>query len=143
MTDLRVLTVRAPWSAFIAAGSKLTENRTWMTNHRGLIAIHAASAGDWNGFKHPAATEAVVAAARPWIDVRGAYVALAEIDDCHPYSAGCCTSPWADRDGDVWHWTLANVRPLATPIPARGRLGLWPANPHAIEQINAQMEVAR
>lgn len=32
-------------------------------------------------------------------------------------------SPWAM--GDHHHLVLANPRPLATPVPAKGRLGLW------------------
>ena len=32
-------------------------------------------------------------------------------------------SPWAM--GDHYHLALANPRPLATPVPAKGRLGLW------------------
>lgn len=143
LLEFRVLTVRPPWSAFIAAGQKLTENRVWQTHHRGLIAIHAASVGDWNGFKHPAAADRVVAAASPWLDVKGAIVALAEIDDCHPFQAGCCSSPWADRDGGVWHWVLADVRPLPTPFYVKGRLGLWRPTMNTIERVSAQFEVAR
>ena len=32
-------------------------------------------------------------------------------------------SPWAAPD--AWHLVLANPRPLAVPIPYKGRLGLW------------------
>ena len=32
-------------------------------------------------------------------------------------------SPWALAEN--WHLVLANPRPLPTPIPVRGRLGLW------------------
>ena len=50
-------------------------------------------------------------------------------DDCmHPTylvppggSTGC--SPWAVRG--QWHIELGDVRPLADPVPCRGRLGLW------------------
>ena len=34
-----------------------------------------------------------------------------------------CSPRWAEPD--VWHWQAANPMPLATPIPAKGRLGLW------------------
>lgn len=143
LLDFRVLTVRPPWSAFIAAGQKLTENRTWKTNYRGLVAIHAAATGDWNGFKHSAADTRVVAAASPWLDVKGAIIAVATLDDCHPYQADCCTSRWADRDGGVWHWTLADVRPLPSPFYVKGWLGLWSPTMNTIERVSAQFEVAR
>lgn len=143
LLDFRVLTVRPPWSAFIAAGVKPVENRTWRTYYRGLVAIHAAASGDWAGFKHAAATEDVVSAASPWIHVKGAIVALATLDDCHPFQADCCTSPWADRDGGVWHWSLNDVRPLPNPYWVKGRLGLWTPTTHTIERVSAQFEVAQ
>lgn len=44
---------------------------------------------------------------------------------CRCGAPGPC-SQWADVwDDDVFHWTLANPRPLEAPIPATGRLGLW------------------
>jgi len=137
--EIRALTVRPPWSAFIASIVKSVENRTWATKYRGLLAIHAGVTGDRSGFAHPAATGAVRLAALPWINVRGAVVAVARIDDCHPREAGCCVSPWAERTDGVWHWQLADIRPLFSPIAAVGRLGLWIPSPELTEQINAQM----
>jgi hypothetical protein len=32
-------------------------------------------------------------------------------------------SRWAEPD--AWHWTLADPRPIARPVPAKGMLGLW------------------
>lgn len=39
---MKALTIWEPWAFAIALGSKLIENRTWFTNHRGALAIHAA-----------------------------------------------------------------------------------------------------
>jgi hypothetical protein len=36
-------------------------------------------------------------------------------------------SRWAQPD--TWHWTLADPQPLDTPVPAKGRLGLWTLEP--------------
>jgi hypothetical protein len=137
--DFRVLTVRPPWSAFITAQAKTVENRTWQTHYRGLLAIHAGVTGDRMAFSHPAASQAVRVSASRWIEVRGAIVALADLVDCHPLQPGCCSSQWADRDGGVFHWSLANVRPLPTPVPAKGRLGLWIPDPDVAEQVTAQL----
>ncbi|MBK8211826.1 MAG: ASCH domain-containing protein [Rhodospirillales bacterium] len=80
---------------------------------------------------------------------RGAIVARCELVDCvltWPHWAA--VEPWftATRGEQYWHvppaagsderafgdytpgrhaWLLADARPLATPIPARGQLGLW------------------
>jgi ASCH domain len=40
---VKVLTVRQPWAHLIVAGLKTIENRTWRTNYRGPLYIHAAS----------------------------------------------------------------------------------------------------
>jgi len=113
-TALKVLTIRQPWAEAIVWQTKRTENRTWKTNHRGPLAIHAGAGYDrWAiiyGLEH---------------DVRSAIVGVAEITDCHwaDWGARCC-GPWGDEH--VWHWTLANVQRLAAPVPCHpGRLGLW------------------
>lgn len=45
-------------------------------------------------------------------------------------------SRWAEPD--AYHWTLAEPRPLATPVPAKGRLGLWTPD----DDLTAQLEQA-
>src|SRR5687767_9624159 len=40
---LMCLSVRQPWAELIVAGRKRVENRTWKTNHRGLLGIHASA----------------------------------------------------------------------------------------------------
>lgn len=39
----KVLTVRQPWASLIISGQKAIENRTWITNYRGPLYIHAGS----------------------------------------------------------------------------------------------------
>ena len=79
----------------------------------------------------------------------GAIVATCELVDCvQTWPRWAAVEPWftATQGGQYWHvppaeggrerafgdytpgryaWLLADVRPLATPIPARGALGLW------------------
>jgi len=43
MRTYKVLTVRQPWAHLIIDGTKTVENRTWKTDYRGPIAIHAAA----------------------------------------------------------------------------------------------------
>jgi hypothetical protein len=40
------LSVRNPWAWAILAGLKRVENRSWPTNHRGLLVIHIARTVD-------------------------------------------------------------------------------------------------
>lgn len=40
---MKALTIRQPWAWAICAGFKTVENRTWLTNYRGELAIHAGT----------------------------------------------------------------------------------------------------
>ena len=42
----RVLSLKQPWAALLAAGRKTIEIRRWQTAHRGLVLIHAARIPD-------------------------------------------------------------------------------------------------
>ena len=41
LSELRVITLKQPWAHFIVHGSKDIENRSWSTNYRGWLVIHA------------------------------------------------------------------------------------------------------
>ena len=45
MTDrLKCLAIRQPWAWAVCSGAKDVENRTWMTEHRGPLAIQSSVA---------------------------------------------------------------------------------------------------
>jgi hypothetical protein len=142
---MRALTVRPPWSWAIACGGKTVENRGWPARYRGLIAIHGGARSRWDpdGQESPLIREAWAARARSrpeahnsicvlkkttdWMAF-GAVVAVAELTACHrPMECWTLTedmcSDWA-AEGQ-FHWVLANIRPLAEPVPCKGALGLW------------------
>lgn len=122
---MKVLTIRQPWAQLIANGVKDVENRTWRTGVRGRIAIHASAAETSKGD--------ILAACRvlrqcgmrdeaSWIAwtmfPRAAIIATAELVDCVVTS----DSPWFTGP---YGFELRNVKKLATPIPAKGKLGFW------------------
>ncbi len=39
---MKALTLTQPWASLVAVGAKRIETRSWETNYRGTIAIHAA-----------------------------------------------------------------------------------------------------
>jgi len=141
---IRVLTVRQPWAWAIVRGGKDVENRSQNIAgaYRGLVAIHAALASDEGlpGVPSPALLEAAQRGALEtagaweasyWTDDRGAIVGVVDLVDVHRAELHATAardlvagwSPWAERN--AWHLVLANPRPFADPVPARGRLGLW------------------
>ena len=40
---MKAITIKQPWASLIATGLKDIENRSWKTNYRGRVLIHAAA----------------------------------------------------------------------------------------------------
>lgn len=141
---MRCLSLTQPWATLVAVGAKRIETRSWTTPYRGPLAIHASK-----GFPTWAREmceawpfdEALAAAGiTSWKDLpTGVIVATCTLIGCVP------TGRIQERTGGVWPrfplteqemafgdytsgrwaWLLDDVRPLVTPIPAKGSLGLW------------------
>ena len=166
---MKALTIWQPWASLIAGGAKQYETRSWATQYRGPIAIHAA-AKDPN--KLPgAAKEELERAVRelfnaekykssPWRWLpTGAVIATAELvsvwrivynvkmdveeareypiigermaEDKHetvsydyfvPSKKEIALGDWTPGR---YAWKLANVKILQSPIPVKGKQGLW------------------
>jgi hypothetical protein len=162
-----VLTIRNPWCWAIVHGGKRIENRSWNTNYRGPLWLHAGARSRWD----PAGAEfrplrnawgryLLEQAGWPGLpetDIKlgrrttlmpfGAVAALAEVTGCH-HATGCPTSggegtpwpmctPWSARG--QFHIELANVRPLADPVPCKGMLGLWRLPEDVEKAVRAQL----
>lgn len=139
MQTMKCLSIRQPWASLIMGAGKQhnttmfqlpkdVENRTWGTGYRGRILIHAAQSLD----KDHDLFLAMVAS--DYLDgalPRGALLGTAEIVDCHQQrhsvdgAPPCCRSLWAVRVSGYWHWMLRNPVPFASPVPYKGRLGLF------------------
>ena len=163
---LRALTIRQPWAWAIAAGFKKVENRGWLPSYRGLVAIHSGLTVDHSsrGFPDSAAAEAldqIGGRNNCWNPAQhlagtpghtllalGAIIAVGELVDAHPAELWCWSScsPWGDvryNGRTARHLVLANVRPLATPIPCRGALGLWTPPDNVAARICRDQEADR
>lgn len=104
----RVLTIRQPWASAIIYAGKDVENRSWTTSYRGRVYIHAGMRLD---------PEDVLPDGVPV--PRGAIIGHVELVNIVTDSA----SRWAEPG--QYHWLLAIPVALTSPVPARGRLGLW------------------
>ncbi|KXG09931.1 hypothetical protein AT864_01491 [Anoxybacillus sp. P3H1B] len=47
---MKAITIKQPWATLIALGEKKFETRSWKTNYRGKIAIHAGKTIDYEAF---------------------------------------------------------------------------------------------
>lgn len=128
---VRGLSVRQPWAHCITTGSKTIENRKWATDYRGRLLIHASRTVDEAAVRHPLVPQALAGCRRLPM---GAVVAVADLIDCHRCGTAC--TPWAQPE--MHHWVLDRIRPLAHPVPCRGRLQLWHPSRTVLDAIRDQ-----
>lgn len=119
---MKAITIKQPWASLIVAGLKDIENRSWKTNFRGRVLIHAGKARE-KQFGIPKklfADDAVYSVIDSKELPQGAIIGSVEIVDCvknHP-------SLWA-IEGD-WNWVLANPVMFPQPITGvKGKLSFW------------------
>ncbi|MER6076109.1 hypothetical protein ABT187_46715 [Streptomyces sp. NPDC001817] len=132
LTPIRCLTIQPPWSDLIAIGNdrvaKRIENRVWSTQWRGTLLIHAGSEVD------PRAL--ALAAVRETLDddyelERGSVVAIADLAGIHADDGKC--TPWSQEG--CFHWELARVQRLTTPVQAHGAQRLWKPTQNLLRRI--------
>jgi activating signal cointegrator 1 len=120
---MKALTVREPWATLIARGIKAIENRSWPTDYRGPLAIHAAKTPptflreDLEALEEMGVTPADM--------TYGAVIAVAELVDCIPIHKAPAELRNDQFAEGPFLWILKDVRRLDTPIPWKGALGLW------------------
>lgn len=138
---MKAITIWQPWAGAVAAGIKQNETRSWKTNYRGPIAIHAAQQMIQIGWARYAGMEAKEVICRrmklPKIFngtnffPSGVILATAELVDCIRITPEYISTLTEDEIalGDYslgrYAWRLANVKKLPEPMPAKGRQGLW------------------
>lgn len=128
---MKAITVQQPWAWCIAAGHKKVENRTWVTSYRGPLAIHAGKSVDTASIDM---VKGILVELRviPDMDTRvpdehlkatGAVVAVVDLVGICTDSCRCYCGVFGAIGQN--HWRFKNIRPLADPVPARGKQGLW------------------
>ena len=127
---MKALSIHQPWAWAILHAGKNVENRSWRTNHRGPLLIHAArsrasydrqDAALWPrryGVELPAWEALTI----------GAIIGVVDVVDCVPVGPGGTLglrgeSAWA-LEG-YFGWVLANPRPFAKAISRRGAQTLF------------------
>ena len=122
---MKVLTIKEPWASLIIDGYKNYEFRSWKTNYRGKILIHAGMNIEKDILKRFEDYNIVCS--------RGEIIGEAELLDCilvdeklnkeliniNPLVYG--------RSNHVgkYAWKLGNIKKYKRKIPVKGKLGLW------------------
>lgn len=126
---MKALTIQQPWASLILGtappyacdfgvpvGPKDVENRSWGTNYRGDLLVHAGRRHDREGMEmyfDPSVYDQFPT---------GAVLGLVRLVDVLPPEKPC-RSPWAVEE--AYHWKLSFPRPFAASYPLRGQLGLF------------------
>lgn len=132
---MKALTIHQPFASLLACGAKSYETRSWSTNHRGPLAIHAAKTTEtlewlrtnrWARYRRELRYNGLDPEQLPLGSVVavGSLVQVRRTDDAVHYISH------TERQLGNWSagryaWQLNNVRPLDEPVPARGQQRLW------------------
>ncbi len=133
--DMKGLSLTQPWASGVIEGFKKYETRSWHTNYRGLIAIHASKGFPrWAKLEHEAVGGIFLETLnRPWDELPlGAILGVVELIGCYRTENILRVreiSPQEQEYGD-WSpgrycWEFRNVMKLYRPIEIKGALQLW------------------
>ena len=123
---MKALTIKQPWATLIMQGDKRFEFRSWKTNFRGDVLIHAGKGLD---------KEAVVRLKKylPEELPMGKILGKVTITDCVPMSDEFAKM-LSKENSDIYTshsfsnnygFQIENVEVFDTPIDAKGQLGFW------------------
>ena len=117
LAQLPALSVRQPWAWLIVNGLKDIENRSWRTNLRGPLLIHASLSLDghagnieWVERRHGISVPSELD--------RGGMVGVVDVSDC----VESHKSKWFEKGG--FGWVLSNPRRLKFRL-CKGAVGLF------------------
>jgi len=124
---MKALSIKQPWATLIASGIKDVENRTWSTNYRGRVLIHASGKKlpedfeffiyEWDAICF---NNMLLGNLPLYPDMKNGYIiGYADLVDCKEG----IDSIWAEKN--CVHWKFTNAHLFDTPIPAKGKLNLW------------------
>lgn len=148
----KVLSIKQPWCSLIAIGIKPIENRTWKTNHRGTLLLHASASldnetrdFDWCApFTVPQfnIVDDYVGSIKTVRDFKrelptSAIIGEVKLIDCVQDYDNIWAEKWSEeqksflliRDGKIkpiWNWVLEDPILYDEPIRnIKGKLNLW------------------
>ena len=135
MNTVLAISLYNPWAYLAAIAAKKYETRSWLTNYRGMIAIHATIISpEWATMlceQSPFNEVLAEAGITSWRELpRGVLLATGRLVGCVRTDNIAAHISAHERAFGDWTpgryaWELADMQLLPEPIPARGRQGLW------------------
>lgn len=128
---MKVLTLIQPWATLVILGEKKIETRSWKTNYRGEIAIHAGKKVDKSVFEEPYYKDifkkynltpdniirSAIIGTCSIIDVKRTEELVGVISERERAFGNYCP----DRFG----WILDDIKPIQPIRNVKGMLGFW------------------
>ena len=122
---MKVLTIRQPWASLIINGYKKYEFRSWKTNYRGKLLIHAGTGIDKKLISRFDSYNLYY--------TNGAIIGECEIVDCILVDKVFINelrmidpNVYGDSNyNEKYAWKLENIIKYDEPIYCKGQLGLW------------------
>lgn len=127
---MKVLSIQEPYATFIKEGYKKIETRSWKTNYRGELLIHASIS---KNFLKTITNPEVLAKVNEVTLNYGKIICKATLIDCIEMTPEYLEKIKEDNQEYIlgiyekgrYAWILDNIIPLNEPIEAKGKLGLW------------------
>ena len=124
---MKVLSIKEPFATLIKDGVKIYETRSWRTNYRGEIYIHASLSLS-KSERVESANKYLKSEIKP-----GFILCKCELVDCIPMTdefINYINEETSEYDYGLYSegryaWKLKVLEVLDEPIPAKGKLGIW------------------
>lgn len=124
---MKVLSIKEPFATLIKDGVKIYETRSWKTNYRGEIYIHASLSLS-KSERLESAKKYLKSEIKP-----GCILCKSELVDCIPMTdefIKYINKETSEYDYGLYSegryaWKLKVLEVLDEPIPAKGKLGIW------------------
>ena len=131
---MKVLSLREPFATLIKNGIKTIETRSWRTNYRGTLYIHASA----SKITKEDMKRTDLMALTNLDDLNyGNIICSCELVDCIEMTDEFIEEVKKNKPKDYvsglyepgrYAWIIKDIKPLAKPIAAKGQLGIWNYN---------------
>lgn len=143
---MKAISLWQPWATLVAIGAKQYETRSWSTNYRGPLAIHAAQR--WTPEQKEIANTGFIGTALRAGGYRvqplGCFVCICDLVDILPtelVKVDLLESSFGDFSPGRFAWKLKNIRILEPVKPWPGRQRLWAVSDKLIVALQERVKV--
>lgn len=121
---MKVITLKQPWATLVAEGIKKYEFRSWKTNYRGKLLIHAGAGIDKEEMKKYEKLNLVFPSKK--------IIAMVELKDCLELDEKLNSKiiaenniAYGNKKRQGYAWFLDNVEKIDIDEKLNGKLGFW------------------